>query len=139
MSGALKPLDSVTLTGNAAYTHARFDDFKQGTQDLSGNRPRYVPEWTANLAGRYMPTDRLGLGAQLHYVGSSYNDDANTNKMGDYTTLDLNADYAVLKDVIVGTRVRNLTDRFYTWQRTYAGQEMIAPGRTYEAYINMRF
>lgn len=139
LSGSLKPLDNVTLTGNAAYTHARFDDFKQGTQDLSGNRPRYVPEWTANIAGRYMPTDRLGLGAQLHYVGSSYNDDANTNKMGDYTTLDLNADYAVLKDVIVGTRVRNLTDRFYTWQRTYAGQEMIAPGRTYEAYINMRF
>jgi iron complex outermembrane receptor protein len=139
LSGALKPLDNVTLTGNAAYTHARFDDFKQGAQDLSGNRPRYIPQWTANLAGRYMPTDRLGLGAQLHYVGSSYNDDANTNKMGDYTTLDLNADYAVLKDVIVGTRVRNLTDRFYTWQRTYAGQEMIAPGRTYEAYINMRF
>ncbi|WOJ00253.1 TonB-dependent receptor domain-containing protein [Citrobacter koseri] len=135
----IKPLDSVTLAGNVAYTHARFDNFKQGTQDLSGNQPRYIPEWTANLSGRYMPISKLGLGAQLHYVGSSYNDDANKNKMGDYTTVDLNADYEVIKDVTVGTRVRNLTDRFYTWQRTYTGQEMIAPGRTYEAYVNMRF
>ena len=138
-SGLIKPLDSVTLAGNVAYTHARFDNFKQGTQDLSGNQPRYIPEWTANLSGRYMPISKLGLGAQLHYVGSSYNDDANKNKMGDYTTVDLNADYEVIKDVTVGTRVRNLTDRFYTWQRTYTGQEMIAPGRTYEAYVNMRF
>ncbi|MGG5964319.1 TonB-dependent receptor [Salmonella enterica] len=138
-SGLIKPLDSVVLAGNVAYTHARFDHFKQGTQDLSGNQPRYIPEWTANLSGRYMPISKLGLGAQLHYVGSSYNDDANKNKMGDYTTVDLNADYEVIKDVTVGTRVRNLTDRFYTWQRTYTGQEMIAPGRTYEAYVNMRF
>ncbi|HEJ0422454.1 TPA: TonB-dependent receptor [Citrobacter koseri] len=138
-SGLIKPLDSVALAGNVAYTHARFDNFKQGTQDLSGNQPRYIPEWTANLSGRYMPISKLGLGAQLHYVGSSYNDDANKNKMGDYTTVDLNADYEVIKDVTVGTRVRNLTDRFYTWQRTYTGQEMIAPGRTYEAYVNMRF
>lgn len=138
-SGLIKPLDSVTLAGNVAYTHARFDNFRQGSQDLSGNQPRYIPAWTANLSGRYMPMSKLGLGAQLHYVGSSYNDDANTNKMGDYTTVDLNADYEVMKDVTVGTRVRNLTDRFYTWQRTYTGQEMIAPGRTYEAYVNMRF
>lgn len=135
----IKPLDSVALAGNVAYTHARFDNFKQGTQDLSGNQPRYIPEWTANLSGRYMPISKMGLGAQLHYVGSSYNEDANKNKMGDYTTVDLNADYEVIKDVTVGTRVRNLTDRFYTWQRTYTGQEMIAPGRTYEAYVNMRF
>ncbi len=135
----MKPVDSITLAGNEAYTHARFDELKQGTKDLSGNQPRYVPEWTANLSGRYMPTEKLGFDAQLHYVGSSYNDDANTNRMSDYTTVDLGADYELVKDVVVGTRVRNLTDRFYTWQRTYAGQEMIAPGRTYEAYLNMKF
>lgn len=139
LSGAVKPVDRVTLAGNVAYTHARFDEFKQGTKDLSGNQPRYVPEWTANLSGRYMPTEKLGLDAQLHYVGSSYNDDANTNKMSDYTTVDLGADYELVKDVVVGTRVRNLTDRFYTWQRTYTGQEMIAPSRTYEAYVSMKF
>ncbi|EDN6661293.1 TonB-dependent receptor [Salmonella enterica] len=138
-SGLIKPQDNVALAGNVAYTHARFDNFKQGSLDLSGNQPRYIPKWTANLSGRYMPISKLGLGTQLHYVGSSYNDDANKNKMGNYTTVDLNADYEVIKDVTVGTRVRNLTDRFYTWQRTYTGQEMIAPGRTYEAYVNMRF
>lgn len=139
ISGALKPLDSLTLAGNAAYTHARFDDYKQGTQDLSGNQPRNIPEWTANVSGRYKLTEDLGVDAQVHYVGSSYNDDANNKKMGDYTTIDLNADMQLVKDVTVGTRVRNLTDRYYTWQRTYAGQEMIAPGRTYEAYLKIRF
>ena len=43
-SGLIKPLDNVALAGNVAYTHARFDNFKQGTQDLSGNQPRYIPE-----------------------------------------------------------------------------------------------
>lgn len=139
LSGSLTPVDELILTGNVAYTHARFDDYQTGTTNLSGNTPRYVPEWTANLTAHYMATRQLGLGAQLHYVGSSYNDDANTQKMSDYTTLDLDADYEIVSGITVGTRVRNLTDRFYTWQRTYSTQQLIAPGRTYEAFVNMRF
>ena len=140
LSGVVKPLDSVTLEGNVAYTHARFEDYKDGTTNYAGNQPQYIPEWTANLSGRYMPTEKLGLDAQLHYTGSSYNDNANKSKAGDYTTVDLGADYEIVKDVTVGTRVRNLTDRFYTFSRTYGNkQELIAPGRTYEAFVNMRF
>lgn len=139
LSGSFQPLDDLTLAGNVAYTHARFDDYQQGTQNLSGNTPRYVPEWTANLAGRYRVSKNLGLGAQLHYVGSSYNDDANQVKMGEYTTVDLSTDYEVLSGITVGTRVRNLTNRFYSWQRTYSTQALIAPGRTWEAFVNMRF
>lgn len=139
LSGSLQPLSGLTLAGNLAYTHARFGEYQQGTQNLSGKTPRYVPQWTANLSGRYMATQRLGLGAQLHYVGSSYNDDTNSNKMGEYITADLATDYALLPGVTVGARVRNLTDRFYSWQRTYSTQMLIAPGRTYEAFVNMRF
>ena len=138
LSGVLRPWDSLTLEGNAAYTHARFNDYQQGEVDLAGNRPRYVPTWTANLAARYAVTRALGLGAQLHYVGSSYNSDANDLKMGDYTTVDASADYELLPGVTVGTRVRNLTNEFYSFQRTYTTQAMIAPGRTYEAFVNMR-
>ncbi|TCV96800.1 TonB-dependent siderophore receptor [Biostraticola tofi] len=138
LSGSIQPWDSLTLAGNAAYTHARFDAYQQGGQDLAGNTPRYVPQWTANLSARYRATQQLGLGAQLHYVGSSYNNDTNSDRMAGYTTIDLSADYEVLPGMTLGTRVRNLTDRFYSWQRTYATQELIAPGRTYEAFVNIR-
>ena len=138
LSGVVQPLAGLTLEGNAAWTHARFNDYQQGSENLSGNRPRYVPTWTANLAARYAVTRELGVGAQLHYVGSSYNTDANDRKMGDYTTLDASADYEVLPGVTVGTRVRNLTNEFYSYQRTYATQALIAPGRTWEAFVNMR-
>ncbi|MBJ3813714.1 TonB-dependent receptor [Shimwellia pseudoproteus] len=139
LSGALRPLDSLTLAGNLAYTHARFNSYRQGGQDLSGNTPRYVPRWTANLSARYMATPKLGLGTQMHYVGSSYNNDANTVKMASYTTVDASVDYQILPGVTVGSRVRNLTDKTYAWQRTYATQALIAPGRTWEAFVNMRF
>ncbi|EBG1930997.1 TonB-dependent siderophore receptor, partial [Salmonella enterica] len=140
LSGTIKPLDSVTLAGNVAYTHARFDNYRQGTEDLSGNHPHYVPEWTANLYARYMPAEKLGLDAQFHHSGSSYNDDANKIRARGYSTLDLGADYEIVKDITVGSRVRNVTDRFYTFSRTYGtAQELIAPGRTYEAYMNLRF
>lgn len=138
LSGVLQPLADLTLEGNAAWTHARFNSYQQGSDDLSGNRPRYVPTWTANLAARYAVTRALGVGTQLRYVGSSYSSDANDRKMSDYATVDASADYALLPGVTVGARVRNLTNEFYSYQRTYATQALIAPGRTYEAFVSMR-
>ncbi|GAB82970.1 Ferric hydroxamate uptake [Shimwellia blattae] len=138
-SGHWHPREALTLGGNLAWTHARFNSFRQGGQDLAGKTPRYVPQWTANLSASYMLTRQLGLGAQLHYVGSSYNNNANTDKMPHYTTLDLSSSYEIVPGITLGSRVRNLTDKTYAWQRTYATQALFAPGRTWEAFVNMRF
>ena len=86
-----------------------------------------------------MPTEQWGLTSSLRYVGSSYNDDANQRKMPSYTTLDLATDYQITRTVGVGVRIRNVTNQLYAYQRTYPDQVLIAPSRTYESFISVRF
>ncbi|MNE48043.1 Vitamin B12 transporter BtuB [compost metagenome] len=56
-----------------------------------------------------------------------------------YTTLDLAADYQLTPVVDVGVRIRNATNQLYAYQRTYPDQVLIAPSRTYESFISVRF
>lgn len=137
----LRPTDRLELAANAAYTHARYDEYRGGSplRSYNGNRPAYIPDWTANLTARYMPTEQWGLTSSLRYVGSSYNDDANQRKMPSYTTLDLATDYQITRSVGVGVRIRNVTNQLYAYQRTYPDQVLIAPSRTYESFISVRF
>ncbi|BEM42071.1 TPA: TonB-dependent receptor [Serratia marcescens] len=137
----LRPDERWELAGNAAYTHARYDDYRGGSplRSYNGNRPAYIPDWTANLSVHYQATARLGLASSLRYVGSSYNDDANQRKMRAYTTLDLAADYQLTPIVDVGFRIRNATNQLYAYQRTYPDQALIAPPRSYETFVSVRF
>uniref|UniRef100_A8GBB1 TonB-dependent siderophore receptor n=1 Tax=Serratia proteamaculans (strain 568) TaxID=399741 RepID=A8GBB1_SERP5 len=141
LSLMLRPSWQWELAANAAYTHARYDEYRGGSPvgSYNGNRPAYIPDWTANLTARYKPTQQLGLTSSLRYVGSSYNDDANQRKMPAYTTLDLAADYQLTPVVDVGVRIRNATNQLYAYQRTYPDQVLIAPSRTYESFISVRF
>nr|WP_223272865.1 TonB-dependent receptor [Serratia quinivorans] len=141
LSLMLRPNWQWELAANAAYTHARYDEYRGGSPvgSYNGNRPAYIPDWTANLTARYKPTQQLGLTSSLRYVGSSYNDDANQRKMPAYTTLDLAADYQLTPVVDVGVRIRNATNQLYAYQRTYPDQVLIAPSRTYESFISVRF
>lgn len=141
LSATARPTDSWEVTGNVAWTHARFDRFSEGSppESLDGNQPAYVPTWTSNLALTWHPIVPLSLRSDLRYVGSSYNDSRNTQKMDDYITLDLAAEYKLTPKVTVGTRVRNLTDTLYAYQRTYDGQALIAPSRTWEGWVTVWF
>lgn len=141
LSLMLRPSWQWELVANAAYTHARYDEYRGGSplRSYNGNRPAYIPDLTANLTTRYKPTQQLGLTSSLRYVGSSYNDDANQRKMPAYTTLDLAADYQLTPVVDVGVRIRNATNQLYAYQRTYPDQVLIAPSRTYESFISVRF
>lgn len=139
LSFALRPVDQLTLSGNLAYTRARFNEYRQGGVDFRGKTPRYVPVWNGNLALRYQPVKDLGLTLAWHYVGSSYNNDANSSTMSAYSTVNLGADYQLLPQVTLGLMVRNLTDSFYGWQRTYTGQRLPGEPRTYEAYVSIKY
>ncbi|EJF32934.1 MULTISPECIES: TonB-dependent receptor [Enterobacteriaceae] len=140
-STTIQPNERWEMAGNLAWTHARFDRFSAGNppENLDGNQPAYVPTWTGNLALTWHPIAPLSLRSDLRYVGSSFNDNRNTRPMDDYITLDLAAEYRLTPKVTVGTRVRNLTDTFYTWQRTYDGQALIAPSRTWEGWVTVWF
>lgn len=139
MNFALTPVEQLTVSGNLAYTKAQFNEYRQGGVDFRGKTPRYVPVWNGNLALRYQPVKDFGLTAAWHYVGSSYNNDANSVTMPAYSTVNLGADYQVLPQMTFGLMVRNLTDSFYGWQRTYTGQRLIGDPRTYEAYVSIKY
>lgn len=72
------------------------------------------------------------LGGQLISAGSRFDNTTNTVELGGYTTLDLNAEYAVSKDWAVQGKINNLTNRDY---QTIMGYNQ--PGRG--AFITLRY
>lgn len=141
LSSTIQPTERWEVAGNVAWTHARFNRFSAGSppENLNGNQPAYVPTWSSNLAITWHPIHPLSLRSDLRYVGSSYNDTSNSRKMDDYITLDLAAEYQLTPKVTVGSRVRNVTNTFYSYQRTYDGQVLIAPSRTWEGWVTVWF
>lgn len=126
---------------------AKFNSTKiVGGIDRNGNRLPYAPELTANLSVSY----RVGglktrLGA--YHVSRQFVDTENTvaesadgrrGVIPAYTTFDLNAHYAVDKQLSVFGTVRNLTDKKYIASRNPDG---IFPGaaRNFELGMNYKF
>ncbi len=55
----------------------------------------------------------VGLGAELSMIGRRFDDTANTQRLGGYTTLDLHADYPLARDWTVALRIDDVTDKRY--------------------------
>ena len=60
------------------------------------------------------------LGGELSASGRRYNEAANTNVLGGYTTVNLYASTRLARDVTLTARVDNLADKDYQTARTYA-------------------
>ena len=137
----LRPTRQWQVDGNIAYVHARYDDYSAGNPPVSfsGNQPRLVPRWLANLGVQYTPVAALTLGAWARHVDKAYINDANTLQLPSYTTLDLSADYRYSRTTDVGFRIRNLTDALYAESAYGNTQALIANPRTYELSLRMRF
>ncbi len=142
LSLGLRPTAQWQVDGNVAYVHARYDEFSAGNPPVSfsGNVPRLVPKWMANLGVQYKPTAAWTLGAWARHVEKSYINDANTLKLPAYTTLDLSTDYQYSKAIDVGFRIRNATDKLYA-ESSYgpSPQVLIANPRSYEVSVRLRF
>jgi iron complex outermembrane receptor protein len=141
LSLGLRPAVPWQIDGNVAYVRARYDEFSAGNPpvSLSGNTPRLVPTWQANLGAQYQPTAAWTLGAWARHVDKAYINDANTLELPAYTTLDLSTDYQVDKTLAVGFRIRNATDALYAESAYGSTQVLIANPRSYEVSLRMRF
>jgi iron complex outermembrane recepter protein len=76
----------VRLLANYGYSFGRYDNFSDGSQDLSGNRPEYTPAHTANawLTKDWKSGFEASLGAQ--YRSSMYTDYYDDVRLGGWTT-----------------------------------------------------
>lgn len=114
--------------------------------DRNGNRLPYAPKLTSNLALSYK-TGGLKSNLGIYRVSSQFVDPENTEaenadgRRGEipaYTTVNLNAHYAVNKQLSVFGTVRNLLDKKYIASRNPDG---IFPGaeRNFEAGMSYKF
>ncbi|UMS28654.1 TonB-dependent receptor [Escherichia coli] len=135
-----KPVDSVNIMGSISLIDAELT--KSPTTGVKGNKPVGVSPVTANVGVEYeLPVLRgLSVNSQINYSGKQYVNQANTQSIGSWTTVDVGAAY---KTRVYGTPatfrfdVQNVFDRSY-WAGV-ASYSTIAQGapRTFLASVTV--
>ena len=127
-------LEGGTLTGKQ-----RIGDFTlRASLDLQNPKDRETGKYLVHRARQHGTLGfdhaygKLTWGADLIASGMRYNDTANTQELGGYTTVNLRADYRLEKDLSLFARVGNLFDKEYELKRDYA-----TPGRT--VFLGIRY
>ena len=135
----ISPIEQIQIDANLAYIDAKFDDFVDGVNNLSGNIPNSVPKHIANFGIRYMPISNLGIGTWVRYVDSFYVDDANSVKLPSYTTVDLTLDYTYNKNTTFSFLLKNLTDELYATTGRNRVEVFLGDARSFEFGVNYKF
>ena len=110
LTATVQPADELLL--KAAYTYTETQDDSVGTSSSSkqlARRPNHKASLDTTCS--FMKKGHATLG--IVYVGSRYNDAANTQKLGGYTLVNLAGSYDITKNLQLFGRVDNLFDREY--------------------------
>jgi iron complex outermembrane recepter protein len=136
-----RPTASLTIAGDVAVTGSEFADFTEivSNQNFSrtGNTPPNVPKVIWNIA----PTQRIGrfdVSAILRQVGARWGDNANTRRVGSYTTIDAAVGWRLRPGSRITLRGRNLSDRIYT-QTTSQSAGRLEPPRSVDVTFTTDF
>ena len=124
--GEYKPVEGLILTGNYTYTDAETDSGANKGKQLT-RRPKNM----GNLSATYVWPVKLSTTVAVRYVGKTYNNDANTQVVKDYTLVDLRASYPLKDGLEVFGRVENAFDKDYQTILNYG-----TPGRG--AFVGLR-
>jgi len=138
LSVAMQLTDTVRYEGNVALLKAKYDEFIVGTNDYSGNRPNNVPQQITNnwLSWAFLPDWEARVGVQ--WIGSIYNNDANTSKRPASTVVNLGLDYHVDERSMISLRGYNVFDEVYA----YSGNDtrwQLAPPRSGEIVYRVKY
>ncbi|MDA7538595.1 TonB-dependent receptor [Akkermansiaceae bacterium] len=89
------PSDRLAISASVGWSEIEFEKFNDGTDDLSGNRVPFVPEFTAGLGFRYEIGDGFYVSSAYRAIGSvNYKDDgSSTFKQETYQILDAQIGY----------------------------------------------
>jgi iron complex outermembrane receptor protein len=144
----LQLTDTLRYDGNVALLRAQYDEFRvpppsgspPGTPpiDYSGNQPVNVTEQVVNgwLTWAFLPKWEAYAGVQ--WIGTVYNDDANTVKRPPSTVVNLGVSYDVTDKSEVALRVFNVFDEVYaTGGGSYEWQ--LAPPRSAELSYRIKY
>lgn len=139
---ALQLTDTLRYDGNVALLEAKYDEFRITSNneiiDYSGNRPVNVPEQVVNswLTWAFLPKWEAYAGVQ--WIGSVYNNDANTVKRPPSTVVNTGISYDVDEKSTIALRVFNVFDEKYaTGGGSYEWQ--LAPPRSAELSYRIKY
>ena len=151
-TASLRPVDGLNLWGNAAYTHARYDEYvTQAGVSYDGNTPPNIPTWIMNGGGSYRFGELavpIELGASFSHVGDRFSTDLNTVTLEDYLIGDLFAFVdlpegllSATNDVRLTFRLKNFTDKRYAayGDPFYPDQVFLGAPRTFETSLRIVF
>ena len=114
----------------AAYTLLYAEDRTAGSATF-GNDLARRPKHALTVAGDWTPGQVVTLGADLRVVSGSFDDAANTVRLGGYAVLTLRGEWDASEYVTLFGRVENVWDESYQTAAGYA-----TPGRG--AYVGAR-
>jgi iron complex outermembrane receptor protein len=156
----VRPIESLKLWGNVAWTHARYQNFDSVVDPVTG----VVESWTGNTPSNVAPLifnagasyrfDHwrwpVEFGGSVRYVGNRFvfEDDATT--MNAYTTADIYAFVDIpgrdfgrpeINNMRLTFRVRNLANRVYAAfsDPGYPDQIYLGEPRTYEVGAHFKW
>jgi vitamin B12 transporter len=121
------------LTASANYTYTDTENTSAGSLNR-GKALARRPKDTANLIVDYAWPMGLNTGLSLRYVGKSFDDAANRNRLKAYTLADVRVSWSISDQIEVYGRVENLFDEEYETARNYGGL-----GRTAAIGLRGRF
>lgn len=149
-TAALRPVAGPNLWGNAAYVHARYDNYELTGQSFSGNTPPNIPSVILNGGVSYRLRSALPveLGASFSRVGKRFTTEENSVAMQGYTTADLfvfvdlpNSPFAPAGDTRLTLHVKNAGNTRYAayGDPFYPDQVFLGAPRTVEAGVSFKF
>ncbi len=126
---------------HAAYTYTDAKVTESTEADLN-QVPILVPDHTASVWMNYKvsegPLKGLGIGGGVRYVGSTFNDLANTSSNPDYALVDATISYALTDSASVEVNANNLLDTEYVTTCSF-GACYYGPGRRVNARLTYRW
>ncbi len=116
--------EQLSFAATATYGRSLFTDFTDPTtgQSYDGNTVPYAPNATANLFARYLIDQTwidgtVAVTGAVHYVSTTYFNEANTLSQPAYTTVDAGLEMAWTSGFSLKLFVENMFDETY---RTYS-------------------
>ncbi|WP_072394816.1 TonB-dependent receptor [Hyphomicrobium sp. CS1GBMeth3] len=142
VSLGLQLTDTLRYDGNVALLQAEYDEFGAVSGgnyiDYAGNRPANVPEQIVNswLTWQFMPRWEAYAGVQ--WIGSVYNDVANTLKRPSATIVNAGLSYDVDDRSEIALRVFNVFDEVYATGGS-STKWQLAPPRSAEISYRIKY
>ncbi|MCG8334385.1 MAG: TonB-dependent receptor [Proteobacteria bacterium] len=127
------PVQGLTISTAVAYTHSKFDDYKQKgtTNDFSDNYVPFVPDYTGHLGISYSWLNGLYATADMMHTGRVYMNNENTLKEDPYNIINAKLGYEAESFEVFLWAKNLLSEKYattYADMRNYGYDVVARPG-----------